>query len=623
MRHGQRRGPCARIGLHTDEGVVVNNNYASQPVNRCSRLMSAAHGGQVVISASTEMLMREQLPNGMGLIDLGEHRLRDLGRPIRVFQLLNNAREEFPPLRSMESFPGNIPAQVSSFVGRQTEVSRVAAALGDSRVVTITGVGGVGKTRLALQVAAEVLPRYRDGAWLIELAPVRDPENVVEALAAVFRLTSPGGQSLEDSLIDILTHKQLLVVLDNCEHLLGPVAQLVTRIERGCPGVVVLATSREGLGVGGEQLIALPPLQAGRPGDDLQRLVNTDAVSLFVERARHVKADFALTNDNARAVVEACQRLDGVPLAIELAAARVIALSPAELLRRLDRRFQVLAGGRRGAVERHATLRAAIDWSYELLEPAEQRLLARLAVFSGGCTLEAIEEICSDDPVELEAAMDLVTALVARSLVVAESHGLGTRYRLLETIRQYSEKRLADWGETDALRISHARFYADLLARAAERAYGPEQVAWGSQINHERDNIRSALVNAIDAGNAALAVQLVSNHDQDRNASAIGELFSLPASRVLDMPGAAEQPGYPRALMVAAWHGFYSGDYRAAEELCQQAVQAEQRLSAPLHRPRIESDVCALNAEATLSAGAYADAVPAYARAAELASADG
>ena len=214
---------------------------------------------------------------------------------------------------------------------------------------------------------------------------------------------------------------------------------------------MVLATSREGMAIDGEQLVALPPLDAGKPGEEIQRLLQTDAISLFAERARRVKSDFALTHDNAEAVVEICQRLDGVPLAIELAAARVIALSPAELLRRLDRRFQVLAGGRRGAVERHATLRAAIDWSYELLDPAEQRLLARISVFSGGCTLEAIEEICSGDPVDRDAVMDLVTGLVSRSLVVAEDRPLGTRYRLLETIRQYGEQRLADCAETETM----------------------------------------------------------------------------------------------------------------------------------------------------------------------------
>ncbi len=255
----------ARIGLHTDEAVIVDDTgYASLPINRCSRLMTAAHGGQVVVSGATEILLRDQLTEGCELVDLGEHRLRDLGRPIRIFQLTRvGDREEFPPLRTLDSFPGNLPAQVSSFIGRAEEAAKVAAALDNSRVVTVTGVGGVGKTRLAMQVAADTVPRFRDGAWLAELAPVRDPDGVVEAVASAFRLATRSGHSLEDSLVEMLANKQLLLLLDNCEHLVSAVARLVTRIERQCAGVVVLATSREGLAVDGEQLIALPPLNVG------------------------------------------------------------------------------------------------------------------------------------------------------------------------------------------------------------------------------------------------------------------------------------------------------------------------------------------------------------------------
>jgi predicted ATPase/class 3 adenylate cyclase len=616
----------ARIGLHTDEGVVVNDNYASQPVNRCSRLMTAAHGGQIVLSGATEVLIRGQLPEGMGLIGLGEHRLRDLGHPVKIFQLIREGnREDFPPLRTLESFPGNLPAQVSSFIGRQAEVERAAAALTDWRVVTITGFGGVGKTRLAIQVAADLLPRYREGAWLVELAPVRGPTDVVEAVAAAFHLTGRGGPSLEDSLIEMLAPKQLLLVLDNCEHVLESVARLVTRIERECPRVIVLATSREGLAIDGEQLIALPPMEVGEPGDDVGRLAHTDAVSLFVERARNIKADFGLSDSNVEAVVEICRRLDGVPLAIELAAARVIALSPSELLRRLDRRFKVLAGGRRGAVGRHATLRAAIDWSYELLKPDEQRLLARMAVFSGGATLEAIEAVCGDDAVDPDSVLDLITNLVARSLVIAEDHRVGTRYRLLETIRQYGEERLSQWGETEALLLRHAGFYADVLQHAAEYLYGHQQAAWAGKIIPERGNVRAALNAAIDAGDAALAVRLVADHPDGHSQDVIhlGESFSLPASRVLGLAGVADEPGYPQVLMVAADQAFHSGDGTTADELCRQALEAERRLPSALHRRRIEIAVCALQALGSLSAGGYTDAVSIYIRAAELARADG
>jgi hypothetical protein len=345
---------------------------------------------------------------------------------------------------------------------------------------------------------------------------------------------------------------------------------------------------------------------------------------LFVERARNIKADFGLSDSNVEAVVEICRRLDGVPLAIELAAARVIALNPAELLRRLDHRFKVLAGGRRGAVGRHATLRAAIDWSYELLKPDEQRLLARMAVFSGGCTLEAIEAVCSDDAVDPESVLDLITNLVARSLVIAEDHGVGTRYRLLETIRQYGEERLAQWGETETLQLRHASFYADLLQRAAEYLLSPQQAGWAGKVNPERDNVRTALNAAIDAGNAALAVRLVADnpdgHSQD--VMHVGEVFSLPASRVLGLAGVAEEPGYPQVLMVAAHQAFHSGDRSSADELCRQALEAERHLAA-LPGRRIETSVCGLQALASLSSGAYADALSIYIRAAELARADG
>ncbi|MFI5505972.1 adenylate/guanylate cyclase domain-containing protein [Mycobacterium sp. NPDC051804] len=616
----------ARIGLHTDEGIVVNdNNYVSQPVNRAARLMAAAHGGQIVLSGATEALVREELPQGRWLTDLGEHRLRDLGRPLRVYQLSSaDLSEEFPPLRSLDAFPGNLPPQVSSFVGRQAEARRVASALEASRVVTLTGVGGVGKTRMAIQVAAELLPRFREGAWLVELAPIRDPEGVIEAVAAAFRLSRRPGQSLEESLLEMLANKQLLLVLDNCEHLISPAAKFVTRIERECPGIVVLATSREGLAVDGEQLIALPPLETGMPSDDLERLMATDAVSLFVDRARHVKADFALTHDNARAVVEVCQRLDGVPLAIELAAARVIALGPAELARRLDRRFQVLAGGRRGAVERHATLRAAIDWSYELLTPAEQWLLIRMAVFSGGCTLEAIEEVCSGDSVDREVILDLVTGLVTRSLVVAEDSAAGTRFRLLETIRQYGEEKLAKSGEIGALLIAHAGFYADLSARASQYYYGPDQLAWATRINFERDNTRAALATAVDTANAAMAVRMLANHPHHHGYGGTGEVFEIPAwGTVIDMPGARDEPGYPHVLMAAAWQAYLRGDYDQADGLRRQAVEIDTPHTNITGRPRVEVDGHNLTAMASLAAGDYAAAVVAYQRGAELAAADG
>ena len=513
---------------------------------------------------------------------------------------------------------------MSSFIGRKKDVERVTKALESSRVVTVTGVGGVGKTRLALQVAADVVPKFRDGAWLVELASVRDSADVVAAVISSFRAANVAGQSNDDSLVEMLAQKQLLLVLDNCEHVLGPVAGLVSRLERECPGVVVLATSREGMAIDGEQLIALPPMGVAQVGEEIERLLQADAVNLFVQRAQQVKADFSLNPDNANSVVEVCRRLDGVPLAIELAAARVIAMSPIELVARLDRRFQVLAGARRGAVERHATLRAAIDWSYDLLTPAEQRLLARMAVFSGGCTLEAIEEVCSGDPVDEGSIMDLVAGLVARSLVVAEDGPNGTRYRLLETIRQYGEQRLADWDETGQLTSRHGQFFAGLCERGNENYYGPQQLEWARRMKVEHDNIRTAVNNAVDAGNTKLAVELVASHPvQDKAEGPSGEVVAIPAQPVLELPGVADEPGYPLVLLLTAYDMQAKGDWNAVDDLCRQAIEAQQRSSDSEQGHRIERDAYSLHAQQALAAGDYTDAVATYDRAADLALADG
>ena len=358
-----------RIGIHTGVAELRDDDYFGSSVNRAARLQDVAHGGQIVCSAATADLAREMLSEGVSLTDLGEHRLRDLTRSERVFQVhAPGLQSEFAPLSSVDSSSTNLPLQVNSFVGRERDLERVVTALDASRVVTLTGVGGVGKTRLAVHTAAELLPRFRDGAWLCELGAVRDVDGVVPAAASVFRVTERPGLSLEESLVAFLKEQQLLLVLDNCEHLLDGAAAFADELDRSCPDVAVLATSREPLAIDGERVLGVRSLATPDTDASVDEVLRADAVRLFVERAQSVKDDFVLDDANASAVAQICDRLDGVPLAIELAAARVTTMNPAEVARRLDRRFDLLAGGRRKAIERHQTLRAAVDWSYDLLD---------------------------------------------------------------------------------------------------------------------------------------------------------------------------------------------------------------------------------------------------------------
>jgi predicted ATPase/class 3 adenylate cyclase len=594
-----------RIGLHTGVAQLREADYFGSAVNRAARLMDLAHGGQIVCSQATADLARDVLAEGVTLVDLGEHRLRDLSRPERVFQVgAAGLERQFAPLASVDSFPGNLPLQVSSFIGREQESDLTIAALGEARVVTLTGVGGVGKTRLALQVAAEVLPGFREGAWLVELAGVRDPEGVVDAFAALFRVSARSGQSLVEALVEFFGTKQLLLVVDNCEHLLDPVAELIDEFRHSCPGVVVLATSREGLALPGERILAVPSLSA--PGVDaaLDAVAVSQAVRLFVDRAQAADATFALGAENAPAVVRVCRRLDGVPLAIELAAARVNVMSPTELAAGLDHRFDVLAGGRRGAVKRQQTLRATIDWSYDLLDDAQQRLLARFAVFANSCTRDAAEHVCAADPIEARAVFGLLSDLVDRYLVVAERGGRGTRYRLLETIREYAEERLAEQGETTALRARHGEYYLEFARAAAAEFAGPQQIDAGQRLTAERDNVLAAMQYAVDTDNVDLAFELLSSMPPPP--TQLGFVPQLPAADALTLTGATEHPLYPFALGLAAVQAASHGDRRSAENLCEDALAAGQRLGDPDHR--VEFIVSNVRAALAYAIGATHDA---------------
>jgi predicted ATPase/class 3 adenylate cyclase len=611
-----------RMGLHTGEARGRGSDKVDHaPINRCARVKAAGHGGQVLVTKTTADLVGGRLGGGFGLKKLGEFRLRDLAQPELIYQLTHpDLPADFPPVRTVAERTGNLPVPVSSFIGRERELGQTAAALSESRVVTLTGPGGVGKTRLAVQAAGQVAERFGDGAWLAELAPVRDPAGVDGAVAAVFSLTARAGQSTGEALVEFLRSKQLLLVLDNCEHLIEAAAALAAVLARSCERLVILATSREGLGIEGERQVPVPPLAVPGTDAELAAIADAEAVRLFADRAAAVKPGFQVTAENAAAVAAVVRHLDGIALAVELAAARIPAMTPAELARRLERSFAVLAAGRRGAAERHQTLQAAIDWSFELLTGPEQKLLARLSVFAGDASLEAAEAVCGGDGIAPDAVFELLAALVARSLVVAEDKGIETRYRLLETIRQYGEERLEAAVEAERWRARHAGYYASLLPRFREHAHDPkEQVFWAVRLGAEQDNLLAAWSWAIGAGNVDTAFQILAGFAPSEVWTSYPLL--LAGSAALALPGAAGHPGYPLALAVSAVFASMRSDGMGAEELCRRAAEANARRDVPDWR--VEETVCAARSNIALSTGAFSDVARFSEQAAGLARAGG
>ena len=485
-----------RMALHTGAAEERGGDYFGPPLNRVARLMTVGHGGQTLLSLAAQELTRDALPASATLLDLGPHRLKDLGRPETVFQLLHpSLPAEFPPLNSLDNpdLPNNLPQQVTSFIGRETQVAEVKALLGKTRLLTLTGAGGGGKTRLSLQVAADLLDGEGDGVWLVELASLSDPALVPQAVATVLGVKEAAGKTVQQTLVEWLRPKCLLLILDNCEHLVVACASLAADILRHCPDVRLMASSREPLNVAGEQTYRVPSLSLPDPkrAQTAEGLSQYESVRLFIERAQAVQPSFSVTDQNAPAVAQVCFHLDGIPLAIELAAARVRSLSAEEINRRLDQRFRLLTGGSRDTLPRQQTLRALIDWSYDLLTEAEKALLRRLAVFAGGWILSAAEAVCAGEPVEDWEVLDLLTALVDKSLVVAEPLGDGTRYRLLETVHQYAGERLGQSGEAVVAR--HAAWTLALAEEAEPGLTGPEQGAWLSRLEAEHDNLRASL----------------------------------------------------------------------------------------------------------------------------------
>ena len=497
----QDAAPRVRMGLHTGEPLSGTVGYVGLDVHRAARICGAGHGGQILISDTTHALVAKDLPEGVSLRDLGEQRLKDLVDPQRLFQVAAaDLLTDFPPLRSMSILHHNLPTQLTSFIGRDREIAEVKTMLASARLVTLTGAGGSGKTRLALQLGPDLLEQYADGVWFVELAALADPTLVPQTAASALGVSEQPRRALTATLIDFLRPKLLLLLLDNCEHILEACARLADVLLRACPNLRILATSREGLGIAGETLYPVPTL----PVPDLERLppmealVQYESVRLFTERAAAVVPTFRVTPQNAKSVVQVCHDLDGIPLAIELAATRVKVLTVGQIVARLNDRFRLLTGSRHTALPRHQTLQAAMDWSHDLLAEKERILLRRLSIFAGGWTLEAAEAICSGDEIEASDILDLLTQLVSKSLVVVETLDAGARYRLLETMRQYGRRELVDSGEEAEVRKRHRKWFLTLAERAEPNLRGgfvgeSSLVVWLDHLESEHDNLRAAL----------------------------------------------------------------------------------------------------------------------------------
>ncbi len=498
LRHPWPSGtaPAIRMGLHTGEPGAVAGEYVGLDVHRTARICTAGHGGQILLSTTTGSLVQGSLPEGAALRSLGSHRLKGLQHPEQISQIVHpDLPDHFPPPRSLDAFPNNLPRQLTSFVGREREIAEVKRLLPTTGVLMLTGSGGCGKTRLALEVAADLIDTYPDGVWLVELAALAEPDLVLHTLAAALGVREAPGRALLATLIDYLQTRDLLLVLDNCEHLLAACASLVESLARACPRLRVLATSREPLGIPGETVWRVPSLSLPEPGQapSVDHLLQYEATRLFIERATSGQPGFTPASHNADAVAAVCRRLDGIPLAIELAAARMRVLSVEQIAERLDNRFRLLTGGGRTALPRQQTLRGTLDWSYDLLSQKEQALLRRLSVFAGGWTLEAVEAVCTGDGVDATEILDLMTELVFKSLVLMDAPEGQPRYRLLETIRQYGRDRLDESGETSGVRKRHLHWYLRLAEQAEPELTGADQSMWLDRLEEEHDNLRAAL----------------------------------------------------------------------------------------------------------------------------------
>jgi predicted ATPase/class 3 adenylate cyclase len=503
-----------RIGIHTGEAQAQAGDYRGYlTLAHVTRVMSSAHGGQILLSNATAQLVGTELAGEISLKDLGQHRLRSLRSPENIWQLIAPGLEQdFPPLESVGTITNNLPVQLTSFVGREKELVDVIELLRSQRLVTLTGAGGTGKTRLSLRVAAELLDNFKDGVYFVELASLSEPALLPNAVASVLNVREEPGHPLMTTILDWLGNRELLLVLDNCEHLIDASAKFADSVLHSNRAASILATSREALGIAGESAYHVPSLESPEltQASDIpvHELTQYPAVRLFAERAKEALVSFNITETNAREIAQICHRLDGIPLAIELAAARVKVLGVGQIAARLDDRFRLLTGGGRTSLPRHQTLRSLIDWSYGLLSDPERMLLRRLSAFAGGWTLEAAEQVCTGNGIAPPEVLDLLTHLVDKSLVTVTPAAQEARYGFLETIRQYALEKLIDSGEVEYIRGQHLKFIQGVAEDIDATYFGSGDVPWFDQMELELDNVRAALEWALRLENAEGGLQL-------------------------------------------------------------------------------------------------------------------
>lgn len=575
-----------RMGLHTGEPQDASEGYVGLDVHRAARVCAAGHGGQILISQATRELIGDELRPPLGVIDLGVHRLRSLDVPLRLYQVTGpGLARDFPPLRTTEAPRNNLKLEVTSFIGRDREIAQATGILEESALLTLTGPGGVGKTRIGLRLARTLLDRFDDGAWIVECGNLTGPEFVLPSVVSAIGLTEPAGRSLLAAIVDHLKGKRLLLVLDDCDPVLSECAELAEALVRSCSAVRVVVTSREALGVPGEAILPIASLatpevsETVRPAD----LDGIDACRLFVERARAVLPTFEVTEQNARSVAQLCHRLDGIPLAIELAAARVRTLPVEQISARLDDRFRLLSGGSRAATARHQTLRATIDWSYDLLTDPERAVLRRLSVFAGGASLEAAESVCAGEPVDPYDVLDLLGRLVEKSLVQAGAGSAEARFRLLETVREYARGRLIEAGEGDGTLRHHRDWYAALVEELSSTFFqGPEPVASLRRLDREHDDLRAALEWCLDQpGEGRVGLRIAAGlwrYWEIRGHLTEGRGW---LERMLAEAGGEATALRANALTGAGTLAFMQGDFRAASTFHEASLALHREIGDP------------------------------------------